>query len=123
VPRGRVIATDVRGDYLATAARRARAAGLSNVETRVVPRDRPALDVASIDLAFVCQVDQYLPDRVAYLRELKRALKPGGRVALVNYARFRDADLAAARAASLRVADEWAPSPPFFVLVLAGDSP
>jgi ubiquinone/menaquinone biosynthesis C-methylase UbiE len=123
VPRGRVIATDVRAEYLATLARRARAAGVANVETRVVPADRPALDAASIDLALLCQVDQYLPDRVAYLRELKRALKPHGRVVLVNYARFRDADLAAARAASLRVVDEWAPSPPFFVLTLSGESP
>ena len=40
------------------------------------------------------------------------------KLVLVNYARYRDADLAAARAASLVTVDEWAPSPPFFMLVL-----
>src|SRR4051812_34991286 len=53
VPQGRVIATDIRADYLAIAAARAAAGRLSNVETRVVPPDRPGLDAGSIDLVFM----------------------------------------------------------------------
>ncbi len=121
VPRGRVVATDVRAGYLAVAARRAADAGLRNVETRVVPADSPSLPPRAIDLALLCQVDHYLADRARYLAALAPSLKPGGRVALVNYVRYRDADLAAARAAGLRVIDAWQPSPPFFVLVLAPD--
>jgi ubiquinone/menaquinone biosynthesis C-methylase UbiE len=119
VPRGRVIATDVRADYLAVAAERAARAGLENVRTRVVPADRPGLDPRSINLAILCQLDHYLKDRAAYFAALVPALRRDGRIALINYARYREADLAAARAAGLRVVDEWAPSPPFFLLVLA----
>jgi hypothetical protein len=113
-----VIATDVRADYLALAAGRARQAGLSNVETRATPADDPRLAAGEIDHALLCQVDQRLPDRARYFRRLTAALKPRGKLALVNWARFRDADLAAAREAGLRVVDEWSPTPPFFLLVL-----
>jgi SAM-dependent methyltransferase len=118
VPRGRVIATDLRADYLAYVAARAADAHLANVETRVVAADAPGLAKATIDLALLCQVDHGLADRAAYFRRVAEALRPGGRVALVNYARYRAPDLEAARAAGLRVLDEWAPSKPFFVLVL-----
>ena len=118
VPQGRVIATDVKLDYLAIAQSRARQAGLSNVETRVTPADDAQLHDGEVDLALLCQVDQLLPDRARYFRRLTVALKPQGRIALVNWARFRDADLAAAREAGLRVVDEWTPTPPFFALVL-----
>jgi ubiquinone/menaquinone biosynthesis C-methylase UbiE len=119
VPRGRVIATDVRPEYLLVAARRAKEAGIANLETLAVPADSPSLPPGSVDLALLCQVDQYLPDRARYLAALRPALRPGGRVAIVNYARYREADRAAARAAGLRVVDEWQPTPPFFLLVLA----
>jgi SAM-dependent methyltransferase len=118
VPRGYVLATDVRQDYLTVNAARAAAAGLRNVKTRVIPADRPALDVRSVDVALLCQVDHYLADRATYFAALVPALRPGGRVVLINYVRYRDADLAAAEKAGLRVVDQWQPSPPFFMLVM-----
>jgi SAM-dependent methyltransferase len=114
-----VIATDVRADYLAALALRARRAGLSNLVTRPAEPERPGLDDASVDLVILCQVDHYLADRARYFAALARALRPGGRIAIANYVRFRDADLAAARAAGLRPIDAWSPSPPFFLLVVA----
>ncbi len=118
LPAGRVIATDLRPDYLAVLSQRASAAGLRNVTTRVAAPDRPGLDPAAVDEALLCQVDHHLPDRAAYLGALRPALRPGGRVAVLNYRRHRDAVLAAARAAAFDVLDEWAPSPAFFLLVL-----
>jgi SAM-dependent methyltransferase len=118
---GRVIATDLRADYLEVARRRARRAGLPGFETRVVPADRPSLPESGVDLALLCQVDHALADRAGYFAQLKGALKPGGRIALVNYRRYRAPDLEAARVAGLRVVDEWDPSPPFFVLVLKSE--
>jgi ubiquinone/menaquinone biosynthesis C-methylase UbiE len=118
VPRGVVIATDVRADYLATTAERARVAGLTNVKTRVVDPHGTGLEPRSLDLIVLCQVDHYLADRESYFAELARALEPDGRVVLVNYARYRDADLRAANALGWKQLDAWAPSPPFFVLVL-----
>jgi len=119
VPRGRVIATDLRPDYLAALAARAAQAGLTNIERRVVTATRTGLDPGSVDVAILCQVDHYLEDRAAYLAALAPALRQGGRMVLINYARFRDPALAAAKQVGLRVIDAWAPSPPFFMLVLA----
>lgn len=118
VPRGQVIAADIRDDYLAIVSARAAEAGLRNVRTQRIPTDRPGLAPRSIDVAFLCQVDHYLRDRASYFAALVPALKPGGRIVLVNYERYRAPDRAAARAVGLRVVDEWTPSPPFFMMVL-----
>jgi trans-aconitate methyltransferase len=118
VPKGQVIAADVREDYLAVAAERAAAAGLRNVRTQTLAPDRPAFAPRSLDLAFLCQVDQYLPDRAAYFAKLVPLLARGGRVVIVNWVRFREADRAAAASAGLRIVDEWNPTPPLFVWVL-----
>jgi tRNA A58 N-methylase Trm61 len=118
VPRGSVIATDIRADYLAVATERAAAAGLRNVRTRVVPRDHPGLAPRSVDVIVLCQVDHYLKDRAAYFAELTAALRPGGRIILVNYERNREAALAAARKVGWRIVEEWQPSPPFFLVIL-----
>jgi trans-aconitate methyltransferase len=115
LPKGRVIATDIRRDYLEHIA----AGRLPNVSTRLAAADDPSLPPRSIDLALLCQVDQYLRDRADYFARLRKALRPGGRVALVNYAEFRAADVAAAAQAKLRVVDEWQPSVGFFMLVVA----
>jgi ubiquinone/menaquinone biosynthesis C-methylase UbiE len=119
VPAGKVIATDVNASYLAVAARRAASRGLRNVETRVVPPDDPGLAARSIDFAVLVQVDDYLPDRAAYLRKLRAALRPRGRVAVVNFPIFRAALLAAASASGLVVVDEWQPSGRYFGVLLA----
>jgi ubiquinone/menaquinone biosynthesis C-methylase UbiE len=118
VPRGRVIATDVREHPLGVTAARARAAGLSNVETKVVAPDAPGLAPRSIDLALLCQVDHLLADRARYLRLLAQALRPGGRIVIVNYFPDRDAALTDAAAAGLSIDDEWRPSSLFFVASL-----
>jgi ubiquinone/menaquinone biosynthesis C-methylase UbiE len=116
VPKGRVVATDVQPRYLAVLAQRASAAGLANVRTRVVAADHPGLEPATYDVIVLCQVDHYLKDRTAYLSALVPALRPGGRIVLINFQRYRAPDLQAVRAAGLRVVDEWSPSPPFFLL-------
>jgi len=119
VPRGRVIATDLRADYLAELRTHARAQDLGNIETRlVIDPDDPTLAPRSVDIVVLAQVEHYLPDRRRYFARLATALRPGGRIVLVNYARYREPDLAAAAATSLHVVDGWSPSPPFFVLVL-----
>jgi ubiquinone/menaquinone biosynthesis C-methylase UbiE len=107
LPGGRVIATDLRRDLLDIAAARAARAGLNNVETRVVKAQQPGLERETIDVAFLCQVDHYLADRVGYFASLKRALKPQGRLVLVNTLRLRDAALAAARSAGFELVQQW----------------
>jgi ubiquinone/menaquinone biosynthesis C-methylase UbiE len=118
VPRGRVIATDVDAAYLEVAKRRARAARLENVEIRVVAADHPGLDAGSIDVAVLCQVDHFLKDRVSYLRALTTALRPRGRIVILNFNRHLDGAKSAAEEANLEIVDTWAPSISFTAIVL-----
>ncbi len=118
VPRGRVVATDVNASYLGVAARRAREAGVANVETRVVTPDDPGLGTRAVDAAVLLQVDHLLADRRAYLGNLATALRPRGRIVIVNFEAYRRDAIAAARAAGLEIVDEWRPSERYFAVVL-----
>ena len=84
-PGGRVLATDLSPRILGYAERAARDAGLANVAVREMDGER--LDVApgTFD-AVISRVGLiYFPDRRAALEGMRRALRPGGRLAAVVY--------------------------------------
>jgi ubiquinone/menaquinone biosynthesis C-methylase UbiE len=70
---------------LAALRERAVEAGVRNVAAVLVPLDDPGLPAASVDLAFVCDTYHHLDDRPAYLERLRRVLRPGGRLAIVDF--------------------------------------
>jgi SAM-dependent methyltransferase len=117
LPRGHVIATDVDAAALAVLEKRAAAAALRNIETRHVSPTEPGLAVASLDIAFLCQVDHYLGARASYFRALRQALLPHGRLVLVNMARYREPDRKAALAAGFQSAKELSAPPGYFVMI------
>ena len=83
---GYVLATDISAAILALAAENARNAGYRNVETRVLDGENLDVPPASFD-AVISRVGLiYFPDQQAALLGMKRALKPGGRVAAIVYA-------------------------------------
>ncbi len=84
-PKGRVTALDVDARVLDPLRSRAAAEGLANVETRRVDAGDPALPPASADLIFLCNTYHQIHDRVAYVRRLAPALKPGGRIVIVDF--------------------------------------
>lgn len=57
----------------------------SNVETLVCTATDPALPAASVDTVFFCNVFHHVGDRVGYGAALAQALKPGGRVVIVDF--------------------------------------
>ena len=75
--------------------------GLDAVETRVVSAEEPGLEPGAFDRVLIAEVDHLLPDRVVYLRKLRRALKPGGFIAVENRLPYQAALLSAAAAADL----------------------
>ncbi len=69
---------------MASLRRRARERGQGNVVPVLAAPDDPRLPAASVDLLFVCNTYHHLEDRVEYLRRLRRSLRPGGRVAVIE---------------------------------------
>lgn len=59
--------------------------GLSNVAVILADPDNPKLPDAAVDTVFFCNVLHHIADRPAYCRRLARALKPGGRIVVVDF--------------------------------------
>ncbi len=85
-PSGSVLATDISSNILELAAADARAAGLTNIETRVMDGERlDELEADSFD-AVISRVGLiYFPDQQKALTGMRRVLKPGGRIAATVY--------------------------------------
>lgn len=79
IPNGSVLGVDVHQDVIDTAQREL---GVANLSFEAGDVYSLRFDPASFDLAFVHQVLHHLGDPVAALREIRRVLKPGGRVAV-----------------------------------------
>ena len=78
-PSGSVLATDLSPAILEYAKDNAQRAGYSNVETKAVDGENLGVEEASFDAA-VCRLGlMFYPDPAKGLREIFRALKPGGR--------------------------------------------
>lgn len=87
VGAGRVLAVDVAPPMLEAVRTRAAAAGLTNVSPVLAAADDPGLPPAGVDLVFICDTWHHVPSRPAYLAKIRAALKPGGRVAIVDFHR------------------------------------
>jgi SAM-dependent methyltransferase len=82
-PAGRVVATDLTPEWEAIVAERCAAVGVSNVTFRAMGAEALDLPNESFDVV-CCQFGlMFVPDRVQALREMRRVLRPGGRLGLV----------------------------------------
>jgi predicted methyltransferase len=84
-PNGVVYAQDVQRLMLDAIKRRVTREGLQNVQTRQAYGNNPNLPVRALDAVLVVDAYQEVENRVAYLRNLARALKPTGRIGIVNW--------------------------------------
>lgn len=82
---GRVLATDISSNVLALAAREAEAAGITNMETRVLDAEQLDIPDASFDAVISRLGFMYLPNLQAALAGMRRILKPGGRIAALVF--------------------------------------
>ena len=82
---GWVYAVDVEPKMLQALHERLRKDGLRNVSTVLAPADDPLLPDGAVDLVLIVDTYHHLTDRPRYLRRLARALRPGGRVAIVDF--------------------------------------
>lgn len=85
VPDGQVIATDIEPDLVRYMTERAARERLTNLRAVRTPPDDPQLAAESADRILVVDVWHHLDDRVAYARALARGLRPGGKLAIVDF--------------------------------------
>jgi arsenite methyltransferase len=84
-PQGRVLAVDIDPKLLERVRQRSTDLKLENVETVLAAADDPHLRTGSVDVIFICDVIHHIENRPAYYRLLGKALKPGGRLAIVDF--------------------------------------
>jgi len=84
-PTGYVLASDISSNILEYAQQAARAQGLTNVETRVLDGEHLELPDASFEVVTSRVGLIYFPNQQQALSEMRRVLKPGGRLAAIVY--------------------------------------
>lgn len=87
-PRGRVYAVDIARAFIEGNLQRARAARLSNVIGIVSTQGDARLEEASVDVVFICDAYHHFEDPPAMLASIRRALKPGGVLVIVDFERI-----------------------------------
>jgi len=84
-PTGRVYANDVQPQMLNMLSRRLSNSRIGNVTLIEGTLDDPKLPAASVDLVLMVDVYHECIDPEATLRGVRKALKPGGRLVLVEF--------------------------------------
>jgi ubiquinone/menaquinone biosynthesis C-methylase UbiE len=84
-PNGLVYAEDVQRQMIEATRRRVSREGLQNVRAVLGTVTDPHLPAGALDAIAVVDVYTEVDNRVMFLRTLSRALKPNGRIGVVNY--------------------------------------
>jgi ubiquinone/menaquinone biosynthesis C-methylase UbiE len=86
-PDGQVYAVDIAPKFLEHIQKTAREAGLKNISPVLCNQDSADLPPNSVDLIFVCDTYHHFEFPQRTLASLRRALKPGGRLIVVDFIR------------------------------------
>jgi ubiquinone/menaquinone biosynthesis C-methylase UbiE len=85
---GQVYAVDITPKFLEHVQKTSREAGLKNVTPVLCSADAVDLPPNSVDLAFICDTYHHFEFPERTLLSLYRALKPGGRVVVIDFHRI-----------------------------------
>ncbi len=84
-PEGKVFATDIQQEMLHMLARNMRKRGIKNVETILSTQADPRLPEGKADLVLLVDVYHELSHPARTMGHVRRSLKPGGRLVVVEY--------------------------------------
>ena len=87
-PQGRVYAVDIARSFVEGNLERARAERLDNVVGIVSTQTDTRLEPASVDLVFICDAYHHFEDPPAMLASIRRALRPGGTLVMIDFERI-----------------------------------
>ncbi|MEQ8210558.1 MAG: class I SAM-dependent methyltransferase [Lacipirellulaceae bacterium] len=88
-PRGKVLAVDIQPEMLEKLNRRVETRGFNNVEPILATDEESGLPEGKVDLVLMVDVYHELSDPPPVMKEVKKSLKPDGRLVLVE---FREED-------------------------------
>ncbi len=91
-PEGTVLATDVQPEMIRMLRSNAKRAGVSNIKPILCTQDDPKLPEGRVDLILLVDVYHEVTDPATCLKGWRKALKPGGRLVLVEF-RAEDPDV------------------------------
>lgn len=86
-PGGKVYAVDVDQAMNDLVAERAKKERIANIEVILAKPDDPILPLAGVDLIFTSNTYHHIDNRVGYLANLRKYLRPNGRIAIVEFDR------------------------------------
>lgn len=84
VPKGRIYAVDLEPDMVKYLRERAKREKRDNVVAVAGAPDDPRLP-EKVDLVLLVDVYHHIEDRERYFRKLRASLKPGGRIAVIDF--------------------------------------
>ncbi len=87
-PEGRVIAVDIAQKFLDHIEVTCREGGIRNVETLLCKDDSTELPPESVDVAYICDTYHHFEFPIKTMTSLRKAMKPGGRVIVVDFKRI-----------------------------------
>ena len=82
---GRVFAVDINSDMIIYMNRYIREKKVKNVTTILSAPDDPLLQDSSINRFFICDTWHHIQNRPQYIALMKKMLKPGGQIVIVDY--------------------------------------
>jgi len=82
---GKVWGLDISQDMVRYMKARVNKHGLDNVNPRLVKADDPLLGPASVDRILIVDTWHHIAERPAYARKLAAALRPGGKLVIVDF--------------------------------------
>jgi len=85
VPEGKVLATDIQPEMLALMEQRKQETGITNVDTLLGQIDNPGLPANSVDAVLLVDAYHEFSHPFEMMQGIYDALKPGGRLFLVEY--------------------------------------
>ena len=83
--KGKIYAVDVSPDMVRHVNRRIRETKTTNVVTVLADNDDPLLPDRSVNRFFICDVWHHVGNQTKYLSLMKKMLKPGGEVVMIDF--------------------------------------
>jgi len=104
-PTGRVYAVDVSPEMVVHLNRRLRDAGVTGVQTILAAPTTRCCPTPRWTASFVCDTWHHIDDQAKYLGLMKRMLRPGGQVVMID---FQKRDLPVGPPLSMKIAQgDW----------------